>query len=177
MDLIQYFLVGSFMIINKFILDFLYGLNWCNMKKKFYYRFFLIAIIFLLIGCNEQKNNEDNININYYDMEKFAGVWFNQSGSVPEYYLVTEDGKIFVLDKQQGESLINDYENFSKIVLSWDSYIKYRFVDGYYELYDFTDKRFFRYATYFFDENYENFFFDEIGTSVQTIYSRVIINK
>ncbi|MGF3553669.1 MAG: hypothetical protein ACQXXF_00090, partial [Thermoplasmatota archaeon] len=67
----------------------------------------------------------------------------------------------------------NDYENFSKIVLSWESYKKYRFVDGYYELYDFANKKFFRYATYYFLDN--DFVFNEIGTGVETIYTKVLI--
>ncbi|MGF3553668.1 MAG: hypothetical protein ACQXXF_00085, partial [Thermoplasmatota archaeon] len=72
------------------------------MKKKFIIVTIVIAIVLLLSGCNEQKNNEENdVGINYYDMERFAGLWFNQSGIIPEYYLVTKDGKIFTLDKEQ----------------------------------------------------------------------------
>lgn len=144
------------------------------MKKNFVIVIFIITIL-LLCGCNEQTNEENNIN--YSDMEKFAGVWFNQSGITPEYYLITKDGKIFILNKEEGILLINDYENVSEIILKWESYEKYRFVNGYFELYDYTNNKFFRYATYNFDENYDTFIFEEIGTSVQTIYSRVEINK
>jgi hypothetical protein len=109
-------------------------------------------------------------------MAKFAGVWFNQSGITPEYYLVTEDGKIFVLNKEQGELLKNDYNNFSKIVLNWDSYEKYRFVDGYYELYNVSNEKFFRYATYHFEENNDFFIFNVIDNG-EIIYERLDVEK
>ena len=58
------------------------------MKKKFIIVIILITLVFLLCGCNETGNVE----IKYDDMEKFAGVWFNQSGINPEYFLITKDG-------------------------------------------------------------------------------------
>jgi hypothetical protein len=147
------------------------------MKKKLIFGIILILIVFGLSGCNEQKNNDqDNVGINYDDMAKFAGVWFNQSGITPEYYLVTEDGKIFVLNKEQGELLKNDYNNFSKIVLNWDSYEKYRFVDGYYELYNVSNEKFFRYATYHFEENNDFFIFNVIDNG-EIIYERLDVEK
>lgn len=146
------------------------------MKKKLILGIILILLVFGgLCGCNEQKSNDqDNVEINYDDMAKFAGVWFNQSGITPEYYLVTEDGKIFVLNKEQGELLKNDYNNYSKIVLNSDSYEKYRFVNGYYELYNFTNEKFFRYATYNFEENNDFFIFNVIDDG-EIIYSRIMV--
>ena len=105
------------------------------MKKKFIIGIILVMILFGLSGCNEQKSNDqDNIEINYNDMFKFVGVWVNRSGGFLEYYLISEDGKIYTLDEEQGQLLQNDYENFSKIVLEWDTYEKYRFVNSYFEL-------------------------------------------
>ncbi len=66
------------------------------MKKKLIFGIILILIVFGLSGCNEQKSNDqDNVEINYDDMEKFAGVWFNQSGINPEYFLITNDGNFY----------------------------------------------------------------------------------
>ena len=39
---------------------------------------------------------------------------------------------IFTLNKEEGELLKNDYDNFSEIVLRWESYDKYRFIYDYF---------------------------------------------
>jgi len=143
------------------------------MEKKLIIGFILISILFGLIGCTEQKNNkQDNEGINEYDMQRFAGLWFNSSGDFQEYYLITEDGKIFNLDKEQGESLKNDYENYSKSILDQDPYERYRFKDGYFEIYDSTNEKFFRKATYRFEDNYFTFIFNIID-GVEFIYIRI----
>jgi hypothetical protein len=148
------------------------------MKKKLIVGFILIMFVFCLSGCNEQKVDDNgNVDINYDYMQRFAGVWLNQTSSIPEYFLITEDGKIFVLDKQQGISLIDDYENYSKIVLNWDSYEKYRLIDDYYELYDFKEGKFYRYATYYFEDDYNTFIFNVINNGDIIIYSKIEIDK
>ncbi len=83
---------------------------------------------------------------------------------------------IFTLNKEQGELLKNDYDNFSEIVLRWDSYNKYRFIYDYFELYNFTSGEFFRYATYHFQDVTDTFVFNIIDNG-EIIYSRVTITK
>jgi len=147
------------------------------MKKKFIIGFILIIFVFGLNGCNEQKTDENrNVKINYEDMQKFVGLWLNESPIFVEYYLVTEDDRIYILDEEQGQLLINDYDYLPKIILDINSYEKYRFVDGYYELYDFENEKFFRYATYRFEVDNNIFIFNVINNG-EVMYSRVEIDK
>ncbi len=144
------------------------------MKKKSIVGFIFIITIIMLSGCNEQKTNDnENVEINYNDMEKFTGLWLNQSSAYPQYYLVTDDDRIFTLDEQQGDELINDYETFSKTVLNTYSYEKYRFVEGYFELLDLTNGKYVKFATYNF-QNDDIFVFDIINNE-RIICSRIEI--
>jgi len=132
------------------------------MKKKSIVGFIFIIFIIILSGCNEQKNDTENGEINSEDMQKFTGFWLNQSSAYPQYYLVTDDGRIFTLDEQQGDELINDYETFSKTILNTYSYEKYRFVNGYFELLDLTNGKYVKFATYNFQDD-DIFVFDIIN--------------
>ena len=144
------------------------------MKKKSIVGFIFIISIIILSGCNEQKTNDnENVEINYNDMQKFTGLWLNQSSEFPQYYLVTDDGRIFTLDEQQGDELINDYETFSKTILNTYSYKKYRFVEGYFELLDLTNGKYVKFATYNF-QNDDIFVFDIINNG-SIICSRIEI--